>query len=445
MSVIKGKKQQIKNQIVTLLTKESVGLTQFKISENVQVARQTIKKYLDELQTEGKIQAAEIGAYTLYTLPKDPNRDHLFSQMLYYGALRVSAYLTKSHEWLNPELIEIAWGGIIDQISIPFEEEIPRLEKKPTPDLLERLLNVVCKLINSLKIFNLHPNAGILPPLGTQSPMTRLIRVEDPGLKESGSVQHYYLIAGLLQEKLTYRSGMPIIVRVAREIQSDDTEFYYEVGFVEQYYLDTSIVEQQDTNVDPHTYLDVIQKWFSTFLKCTTREYFLGNTLHYELRFADNLQFEEFWAVRARSLLKNLEIFQKYSLKATRKFIAYEDWPDNPFLIVQLITNVGFTLDEYRRAARKVYPYAGYNVFLESIPNGLKISMLEPFDFEATWVIHIDENSIREHYHKIGITSEEYLKERQRALQEILEEANKKQIQRAAKKRKVKRQQVTNQ
>ncbi len=441
MSTIKGKKQQVKKLIITQLTQSTFGLTQFQISEQLKVARQTVKKYLDELIDEGKIQSSIIGAYTLYYLPK--NQDYTLCQALYYGALRVSAYLTSPHDWLNPELIEIAWGGIIDQISIPFEDEIPHMEKRQTPDLLEHLLDAVCNMVNNFKFFNLNPFAEILPPLGSQSPMTRLIRVKDPGLKENGSIQHYYLIAGLLQEKLTYRSGLPIIVRVAREVQPEDTELYYEIGFVEQYSLDICILEQFDNDSDQRNYLEIIKNYFSAFLRSTTREYLLGNTLHYELRFADNLEVEEFWATRAKLLLKNLEIFQRLYSKSIRKHLPYEDWPDGHTLIVQLITNVGFTFDEFHRAARKVFPYAGYNVHFEKIPNGLKVNMLENFDFEALFVNFTDEKVMREHYRQLGITSEEYFRERQRAFQEIQEEMKQKRIQRIAKKRQLKRQKVT--
>ncbi len=441
MSELKGKKHQIKKQIVALLTQSTLGLTQFQISEQLKVSRQTVKKYLDELVSEGKAQSFAIGAYTLYLLPK--NRDYTFYQVLYFGALRISAYLTSSHEWLNPELIEIAWGGIIDQISLPYEEEIPHMEKKPSPDLLERLLDVVCNIINNLKFFNLNPYAEILPPMGTQSPMTRLIKVRDSGLKENGSAQHYYLIAGLFQEKLTLKSGLPIVVRIAREIQPEDIEFYYEIGFVEQYFLDISVVEQKEKSVDPRHYLDIIKTYFSTFQRCTTREYMLGNTLHYELKFADNLEVEEFWAGRAKLFLKNYEIFQKLGLKSARKWIPYEDWPEDSTLIIQLITNVGFTFDEYHRAAMKVFPVAGYNVHYEKIPNGLKINMLEDFDFEVLFVNQIDNNSMKEHYQKLGITSEEFFKERQIALLEIQEEMKNRRIQKAARKRQIKRQQMS--
>ncbi len=444
MSVLKGKKQQIKKEIVTLLTQSvqsTLGLTQFQISEQLKVSRQTIKKYLDELVSERKIQAFAIGAYTLYYLPK--NQDYTFYQVLYYGALRVSAYLTSSREWLNPELIEVAWGEIIDQITIPSEEEIPRLEKRPTPDLLERLLDVVCSMVNKLKFFNLIPNATILPPLGTQSPMTRLIRVQDPGLKDNGSAQHYYLISNLLQEKLTYKSGLPIIVRVAGEIQPENTEFYYEIGFVEQYFLDVCVTDLIDNTIDPRHYLDMIQTCFANFLKFTKREYMLGNTLHYELKFADNRQFEEFWGIRTKSLIKNFEIIQKLGIQSSRKHIPYEDWPDEHTLIIQLITNVGYTFDEYHRAAMKVFPHAGYNVHFEKIPNGLQINMLEEFDFEATFIIPTDQNSIREHYRKLGITSEEFFKERQHIYEEILGEMSAKRIQRIQRKKQHKRQNAT--
>ncbi len=438
MSVIKGKKQQIKKEIVTLLTQSTIGLTQYQISEQLKVARQTVKKYLDELKNEEKIQSSAIGAYTLYYLPKIS--DYSFYQVLYYGALRVSAYLTSLRDWLNPELIEIAWGGIIDQIPLPFEEEIPQLEKKPSPDLLERLLYVVCNMVNHLKFFNLNPHAEILPPMGTQSPMTRLLRVNDPGLRENGSAQHYYLIASLLQEKLTMRSGLRIIVRVAREIQPEETEIYYEIGFIEQYFLDISVTELKDNNVDPRYYLDKIQAFFSTFLKCTTREYNLGNTLHYELKFANNLQVEEFWAARAKIFLKNFEIIQKLGIKSTRKWIPYEDWPEGSTLIIQLVTNVGFTFDEYHRAAMKIFPSAGYNVHYEKIPNGLKINLLDDFDFEALFVNQVNEASIRAHYEKLGITSEEYFKERQRVFLEIQEEMKKKNLLRAKRKRQLRQQ-----
>ncbi|OLS12091.1 MAG: hypothetical protein RBG13Loki_4289 [Promethearchaeota archaeon CR_4] len=137
--------------------------------------------------------------------------------------------------------------------------------------------------------------------------------------------------------------------------------------------------------------------------------------------------------------MKNLEIINKLDIRSTRKYIPYEDWPDVPFLVVQLITNVGFTFDEYHRATMKIFPHAGYNVLFEKIPNGLKINLLEEFDFEALFVSQVDENSTREHYAKLGILSEEYLTERRSALIEIMEEMRRKRLLKVEKKRQLKR------
>ena len=437
MSATIVKRQEFKKRIVNLLLETIIGLTQFQISEKLKIARQTVKKYLNELVAEKKIDSLAVGAYTLYTASKQS--DHSIYQVLYNGALRAAGYLTSLTSWQNPELLEIAWGDIIENTTIPFEDEIPHLEKKSTPDLLECLLDVVCKIINSLKHLNQYPHAEILPPLGTQSPMTRLIHVKDAGLTDLGAAQHYYLLAGLLQEKLTFKSGIPIIVRVARDIQKGDTELYFEIGFVEQYFIDVAIIEQSDTNTPMRHYLDIIKKYFTTFMQLTTREYLLGNTLHYELRSDDNQQVEEFFAARAKMFLKNLEILNSVGIKSTRKYVPYEDWPDVPFLGVQLITNIGFTFDEYERATMKVFPHAGYNVHYEKIPNGLKINLLEEFDLEALFVNQVDEATMREHYSKLGITSEEYFKERRRALIEITEDIRRKRLLKVEKKRRLKR------
>jgi len=412
-----------KQRILNALQESDFGLTPTQMADQLKIARATATKYLEELNVEGKILVHFVGPYSVYSIKH--NGESSLYQSLYYGAVKGSALLASGYPHLNLQTI---WNDLVDKVTIPYEDEITPVVGQPTPDYLERLMQIANNILSEFGYYSEFPKIEIIPPLGSQSPMTRLIRVIDPGFIEQGAEFHYYFLASLLQEKFTRRAGIPVVFRLTQDIQPQDTVIYIEIGFIESYYVDACIIEQRDTSKDPREFLDIITSYFGNYLRVKVREFELGNVLHYECKFLENREWEELFAIRAKTFRKNVELLRKFNLRPTRQWIPYEDWPEPPYLIVQFVTNLGFAFDDFHRAMREGYQVAGYCMHFEKIPNGIRMNFREKLDFDTLWTNFSSDEDIRELYRNFGIESEQYLVERKKALLEILEEMKKKRL-----------------
>ncbi len=427
-----------KEQIMDILRDSEHGVTSSKIASQLALAWRTVNKYLGELTKEGRVQAHNIGAYTIYLAQKVGEQS--IYPVLYCAAMKIGGSIVQGEE-VNAERIAIALRGIWEelggQVTVPFESEISAINGRPTPEILEHLLEVMKKILCEFGYFGKYPQVEIFPPIGSLTPMTRRIRLTDPGYIMAGAGIHYSLLAGLLQEKLIQKTGFKVMFRVAGEIQPKDEVVEFELGFVDHYIMDLNVVEQGNPEISPRDYLGRIENFLSTFFRRNLREYKVGETLHNEVTCLDNTQVEDFFAARAKAVRKNVEIIQKYNIQPTRKCIPWEDWPPGPpYVVIDFVTNLGFFFDEFVSAIRKSFTLAGYCVQYETIPNGVRMHFLEKEDFEIFFSNIFDDQAMREHYRFFGITSEDYFRERKAALLEVAQEVIKERAEWRAKRRK---------
>jgi hypothetical protein len=265
--------------------------------------------------------------------------------------------------------------------------------------------------------------------------MTRLIRLKDPGFNSANASIHYYFIAGLLQEKLSHIAGMPMVFRVAQDIQQSDEIVYFEIGFVEYYFLDISVVEQADASKIARDFLDPFRDFFTQNLGADVSEYLLGDVLHYELKFPDNQLVEEFFVLWAEIFRKNVQVMRELNIRTDRADVAYEDWVEPSYVIIQITSNIGFTFDDYYHSVAENFPAVGYGVHIEKIPNGICVNFKDPWDYEVLFINTLDDDVMREHYRQLGIESEEYLQRRKQNVVETATEMRKQRVQKRRKKK----------
>src|SRR5271157_152782 len=414
--------QQFKTLLLQELQKEKYGRTPSQLADTLNIARCTAKKYLRVLQTEEQVVSYEVGPYTVYVAEKH-DAPSLYKE-LYCGALKAAnlilSKVTDNNRIKIVPLLRNFWDNFPNAMMLPGAKEIPHMKGQPTPELFEHLLATVHNILCEFGLNGVYPSVEIIPPVGNLTPMTRLIQLKDPGFIRLGGSLHYYLIAELIQKTLNRNPKTPVIFRVAQDIQPHDTYVYFEVGFLEHYLLDVWIVEQRDTAQTPRHYLEIIRNFFARSLRIKLREYFVGDTLHYEMKGLDNRQVEQFLTIFTRVLQHNFGLLKKFQLKSTAKWLPFEDWPDPPYLVVSLASNVGFTFNNHLDAIRQIYPHLGYCVHFEISPQGLLVSFQKEQDFDTFFIDNFDEAVMREHYLSLGITYEEFLQERKKNLEEIL-------------------------
>ncbi len=424
-----------KAQIEDLIRNSDFGITSSQIANKLGIAWRTVDKYLKELVRDGRVTSHMVGAYSVFIARKLGEQP--VYQLLYTAAIKIGSNMVQGVEFQPdkvPRFLRETWEELGNHVTLPFENEIPHVKGTPNPEFFELLIEVTKRILGEFGYFGNYPKVETIPPLGKSSPLTRLIQLKDPGFIRSRTWTHFHLLANFLEYKLTKITGIPVFFHVAGEIRPQDEMVYFEIGLVENYYIDLSIVQISDPSKNARFYLDIIKNFFSTFFRMKVREYSVGDILHYEGIFLDNQQLDEFFSLRAKSLRKNKEIFEKLKLKGTRKWVPYEDWPD-PFIVVDFINNVGFAVDDYFQAMGETFPEIGYNLWIEIIPGGKRLNFLEPFDFDILFFNQFDDASVREHYRKLGITSEEFLTQRKQALLDLWAEIRKKRPEKIKQKR----------
>lgn len=423
--------QAFKQRILDALYNSDFGMTPTQIARQVQMARTTANKYLEELEREGKLQVHPIGPSAVYEVKRRGNS--LMFESLFHGAIRCAAFLTAGE---SPLKFQSVWQDLADKVTLPYEEDIPPVPGQPTPDYFDRLLHTTANILSEFGYFLERPKIEIIPSLGTQSPMSRLIRVRDAGILDASARFHYFFMAGLIEEKLRLRAGIPIVFRVTQDNEPQEHVIYFEVGLIQNYYLDICVIQNADTTKSIREILKIIKDLFALYLRFKVREYNLGEIPHIKLKFLDNRSWEEFLFFRAISYRKNKELFQKLNLRSKREWKPYQDWTDPPYLVIQFVTNVGFAIDDYVHSAIECFRVLGICIHYEKIPNGIRLNFMEKLDADSYFTNIASDEGISQLYHAFGIDSEEFLTGRKRIMIDTLEELKNLRVANQAHKRK---------
>ncbi|OLS12920.1 MAG: hypothetical protein RBG13Loki_3452 [Promethearchaeota archaeon CR_4] len=105
-------------------------------------------------------------------------------------------------------------------------------------------------------------------------------------------------------------------------------------------------------------------------------------------------------------------------------------------MVIGIVSNLAFEFEDSLQGMREVFPIAHDLILFERIPNGFRINFLESRDFDIFFLDQTNDSAVREHYRWLRITSEEFFKEKQQSIKEILIEQQRKRLDKLAQKRK---------
>ena len=226
-------KQGIGDQIIDLLQSKRYGLNISQIAEELEMSRNTVKKYVEILENEDLITVKQISASKICSI-KNKTESDFREKMVFY----ISNYLSGFWKALDEVMIPLLEGNYNDQI-IEVGKEMSKFIKWPNladsriskKNLsLDQIIDVA---LLTLKTFNEIGdvdffNTEIVP--GSKSDKTITFRVEyRGGFKLEDTESFFYLNAGFLNEKLRENFGDNVYIKVL-ETQPENFCCYYELG-----------------------------------------------------------------------------------------------------------------------------------------------------------------------------------------------------------------------
>ncbi|MEX2684889.1 MAG: HTH domain-containing protein [Candidatus Sigynarchaeota archaeon] len=411
-------KNQIKYKMLHLLQNAEFGKTPFEMARLLNISRQTAKKYLKELEEEKKIKKFEAGHYDVYMFVRP--RDDLLFEKLYFFLLSIINNIQKT----NPGLIEPIIAQfqrnrhkLIREIDFPSKIQIPDLSRQQkTFDnllaLMEGVRYFLFTLIPSIKNYSIE----IIPALDKIKPLSLEMRVEDPGfiIKQAGF--HYEIVASIIQERLSVLAGSEVFFRVSRPLRENLPHVYFELGYVDRYFQDFSILEFNNNETTERELLNEIKTFYSAMSRLDAEESLIDGRIHYKLTFHNNHELEQLYEILMHSAEENTKIgkqlLQESPHLLIRKWIPIESWSHPPFAVIECVSNFGYIVDEYIRLSSESHKFFGLCIHFERIESGWRINCMEKVDFEQLFAPITDWKRRRAVYEKLTPHPDEFLKRR---------------------------------
>lgn len=425
-------KADIKAMVLHILQSEGFGKTPYQLAKQLNISRQTINKYLQELEDEKKIRNHEVGPYKIYMIVR-PSDKALYKK-LYLFLLSVFDKFRES----NPTLLDSFFSQVqlnrhefVENLEIPVPVKIPELNKQDkTHNNLLTLLEGVRYLIDYFMPFQNPPKIEMVPVYDRITPLSIELRVEDPGLLSRDAVLHYYIIASLIQEQISLLSKESIYFRVSKPIEDQTNYIFFELGYVDKYFQDFSVSEYDNEKTNERELLDEIKEFFSSQINFNIDEYTENDKLHYKLIFADNINLETLYELYIHTAEENTKIAKQLQKEIPdlliRKWIPYEKWNDSPFAVIDCTSNFGFLIDEYVRASHEADKFGGICVHFEKIENGWRINCLDRIDFDQLFAPLTDWEKRHKIYAKLSNDPDEFLRRRMIVIAKLKQEHDKK-------------------
>ncbi|MHA1732224.1 MAG: helix-turn-helix domain-containing protein [Promethearchaeota archaeon] len=397
--------------IKQLVENADFGLTLNEIADEMGMSRPTAVNYLNGLVERGDIHVRKVGNYKLYYVKKEGEKES-FTRGLYLGLLSLvrKTFLGNVDKLSFKRKFARAGKKMSKSFPLPGEPVVAQFKAKAKRfEDLQGLARVVSNFLVPFKLSRGRGSVSVVPPVGETTPQSLLIRLEDPSFpSKEGAHVHYYLVASIVEAKLREK-GLKVNFRVY-SVQGD--EVFFELGFIQNYYLDFSIVRNSSESRDDRNLLEAIKMWISANLRHSGEFYFdpVEKKLHYKATFPNNRDVEAFLELLAKILLDNMEVAKELGLKPTRKWVPFEEWPEDIFATVDVKTNIDFLFSHFQQSALKVYPYASYCTHYERTDAGFRIHHLEEVDFDFNYSNPHDSKRMQELYRKIGVNSEDYFR-----------------------------------
>ncbi|MHA1680768.1 MAG: hypothetical protein ACTSUE_07155 [Promethearchaeota archaeon] len=418
-----SKSAWFKGRIIRFLNNSEVGRTIVDIATNLSISRPTVYKYIDILEAEDRITTQQVGVYKLYFAKKKAEEKIIENLYLFFLST------IQDMDLVDENIVQ----NVISQFKSIGRELIARMEF-PDIDLdvnlrkrrasvgdLEKLVEVVQIMLYYLMPLTETPKIEIIPPFGIIKPMTLLLKLKDPGYIARNARLHYYLISRVIEEKLTILTRREIYFRISEEIEFSDEDVFFELGYVEEYFHDFSIVKCSDESITDKDLLDEIYNFYSSLVSVSKKPFQKGGKLHYLFRFRKNRDVEEVYELAVRTNKENMEIaielMRKYDGKLIRKWVDVEEYKDSAFAIIDMRANIGYLLDEHVKKSNAAYQFGGVCTHWEPLPKGgYRIYCKDRLDFDVLFTPMLDDERRREIYSQLTDAPDEFLKIRKEAL-----------------------------
>jgi len=417
-----------KKAIIRNLEDSGYGKTASEIAQDLDISRPTAIKYLKWLEREDKVKRHVMGRYNVFLV--EPKQDQDLFQHLYL--LLMAGF--NDLQILDEKLLGILVTkfkhysrSIIKKINLSFEGHIPDLSKEEQSyENLEQLVEIVRQFLRQLVIYGKNPSIEIIPPLGKLRPMSLLLKLEDPGFAEQNAILHYYFVARVIEEKISRLTHADLYFNVVEPIMKDGKNIYYELGYIENYYLELSIEENASAPFSKKDLLDQIKAFYASAIKSQTEERMAPDGPHYIFRSLSNRDLEEFFETIIRDNIENVaiasELIQDPKVRIIRKWVPIEDWIEPPYAVVNCVANFGYLVDEYIRTANQAYKFSGTCVHFEKIDGGWRLNLKERLDFDMLFTPLNEVQKYKEIYAQITTDPEEFLRRRYEALARLRKE-----------------------
>lgn len=403
----------IRDAILKVLRVSDFGLTASELSthEGVDVSRPTAVKYLQKMLDENIILSRPVGSYTLYYTKKvteDP------SNTLYLTLLGELAKFLPGELDMDRVIRFVHKAGrrMAMGMELPSEIELESyFEAEEDFSVLKGIAQVVEVFLNYFFKSEKGQNVEIVKPLGQSTPRSLLLRIINPFGVDTKSELHFHFIAKAIEEKVKYLTRLPIYLSNP-DIRPEAV--YFELGFVEKYFFDISVVEHAP-GVKSKYLLDRCKNWLMAAMSLDFEEFTdpENRRLHYKFTVDVNRDLEAFFENIAHALHENKALAQELGLRPTREWHPYEDWPDQEYAQIEFIANFEYLFDYFEEVSRQVYPYASYCIHIERTNKGFLMYFMEELDYRVLTTSTNSFAELRNIYNEFGVDSEEFFRRRQ--------------------------------
>lgn len=413
----------MKHRIMRYLNNVEEGQTISDIANGIGISRPTVYKYIEHLEEAGRIRTQQVGVYRLYFAKKRKNEKIIENLYLFFLSSiqdlqivdqRILSTIISSFKTHGRELIS---RMKFPRVKLPFTMR----KRRASLSDLEKLVEPVQQMLYFLTPLTTMPRVEIVPPLGNLKPMTLLIRMEDPGYIPRNAKMHYYLIARIIEEKLSILAKKDLYFKVAKDIDNLDDSVLFELGYVEEYFHDFSIVKIRDDSVTEDELLDEIYDFYNSIVPVKLKKYKKEGKQHYLLRFNKNRDLEEVYELAVRTNKENMEIamelMTKLSGELSRQWVPLEEYQDDPYAIVDMRANIGYLMDEHLKTSAEAYKFGGISLEFKEKEDGWLIYCKDRVDFDVLFTPMTDDDKRKKVYAQLTPTPEEFLKLRKEALQ----------------------------
>jgi len=227
-----GLKKGIGEQILDLLQSKRYGLNISQIAEELEMSRNTVKKYVEILENEDLISVKQISASRICSIKNKTPYDFR-DKMVFYISNYLSGFWKAHDDVMKTKLAN--HNEVITEIGKEMSKYIkwPDLTDSKISRKEINLDHIIEVALLTLKTFNEIGdvdffNTEIVP--GSKSDKKITLRVEyRGGFKLEDTESFFYLNAGFLNEKLSDNFGDNVYLKVL-DTQPENYCCYYELG-----------------------------------------------------------------------------------------------------------------------------------------------------------------------------------------------------------------------